>query len=59
MEKLIFTRVRLSYIREIMVIMRVSMVELLCQMPMGRILALEYVLSGAWVFVATSHCVRQ
>jgi hypothetical protein len=59
MEKLIFTRVRLSYIREIMVIMRVSMVELLCQMPMGRILALEYVLSGAWVFVATSPCVRQ
>jgi hypothetical protein len=59
MEKLIFTRVRLSYIREIMVIMRVSMVELLCQMPMGRILALEYVLSGAWVLVATSHCVRQ
>jgi hypothetical protein len=32
-------------------IMRVSMVKLLCQMSMGRISALEYVLSGAREFL--------
>jgi hypothetical protein len=51
MEKLAFTRACLSYVRVIMVIMRVSMVELMCQMSMGWILALEYVLLGARGFL--------
>jgi hypothetical protein len=46
MEKLAFTGTCLSIIRVIMVIMRVSLVELLCQAVMGRILALKYLLSG-------------
>jgi hypothetical protein len=36
MEKLTFTRVNLSNIRVIMVIMRVLVEELLCQAVMGR-----------------------
>jgi hypothetical protein len=51
MEKHIFTRECLSCVRVIMMIMRVSMVKLLCQMSMGRISALEYVLSGAREFL--------
>jgi hypothetical protein len=37
MEKLAFTSACLSYIRVIMVIMRVSLVEWLCQIAMGRV----------------------
>jgi hypothetical protein len=51
MEKLAFTKVCLSYVRVITVIMHLSMVESLCQMPMGQILALEYVLLGAHGFL--------
>jgi hypothetical protein len=47
MEKFTFTRARLFYVRDIMVIMCVSMVESLCQTSMGWIPALKYVLSGA------------
>jgi hypothetical protein len=46
MEKPAFTKVCLSRIRDIMVIMCVLLVESLCQTIMGWILALEYVLSG-------------
>jgi hypothetical protein len=64
MEKLTFTMARLFYVRDIMAIMCVSMVESLCQTPMGQILALDYVLSGAhgflWPRLITSdnkcHC---
>jgi hypothetical protein len=47
MEKLAFTRACLSYVRVIIMIMRVSLVESLCQMVMGQILVFEYVLSGS------------
>jgi hypothetical protein len=47
MEKPTFTRACLSDARVIMVIMRVPLVDLLCQAVMGQILALEYLLSGA------------
>jgi hypothetical protein len=46
MEKLAFTRVNLSDVRVIMVIMRVFMEELLCQAVMERIPVLEYPLSS-------------
>jgi hypothetical protein len=46
MEKLAFTRARLFYVRVIMVIMCVSLIESLCQTAMERIAALEYMLSG-------------
>jgi hypothetical protein len=52
MEKLAFIRAHLSYIRVIMVIMRVSLVELLCQMAMG------HVVRRAWAPVATFYHVR-
>jgi hypothetical protein len=51
MEKLAFTRVCLSYVRVIMVIMRVSLVESLCHTMMWRIPTLEYVLSGERAFL--------
>jgi hypothetical protein len=51
MEKLAFTRACLSYVRVIIMIMRVSLVESLCQMVMGQILVFEYVLSGACGFL--------
>jgi hypothetical protein len=47
MEKSAFTRARLSNVRVIMVIMRVLMVELLCQAAMGWIPILKYLLSCA------------
>jgi hypothetical protein len=47
MEYINFTRICLSYIRVIMMFMRVSMVELLRQIVMGRIPALDCMLSGA------------
>jgi hypothetical protein len=47
MEKLTFTRACLSYVRVIMIIMRVSLVEWLCHMAMGQISTLEYMLPGA------------
>jgi hypothetical protein len=46
MEKPTFTRVNLSNVRVIVSIMRVSMVELLCQEVMGYISVLKYLLSG-------------
>jgi hypothetical protein len=46
MEKLTFTRACLSDVSVIMVIIRVTMVELLCQTVMGWIPALDYLLSG-------------
>jgi hypothetical protein len=46
MEKATFTKVWLSDVRVIMVIMCVPLVELLCQAVMGWILALEYLLLG-------------
>jgi hypothetical protein len=47
MEMLTFTRVNLSDIRVIMEIMRVLVVELLCQATTGHILVLKYLLSDA------------
>jgi hypothetical protein len=47
MEKLAFTRTCLSNMRVIMAIMRVPLVELLCQAVMGWIPALEYLPPGA------------
>jgi hypothetical protein len=47
MEKLIFTRACLSDVNVIIVIMRVPLVELLCQAAMRWILALDYLLPGA------------
>jgi hypothetical protein len=66
MEKVTFTRARLSNVRVITAIMRVPFVELLCQMAMGWIPTPKYLLSGThWCFghvlsceavnVATSH----
>jgi hypothetical protein len=46
MEKHTFTRVNLSNVRVIVSIMRVPMVELLCQELMGYISVLKYLLSG-------------
>jgi hypothetical protein len=46
MEKPAFTRTDLSDVRVIMVIMRVPLVESLCQVVMERMPALEYLLSG-------------
>jgi hypothetical protein len=46
MEKLAFTRAHLFYVRVIMVIMCVSLIESLCQTAMGQIAVLEYMLSG-------------
>jgi hypothetical protein len=47
MEKLAFTRACLSDVSVIMTIMRVPLIELLCQVVMGWIPALEYLLLGA------------
>jgi hypothetical protein len=47
MEKPAFTRTNLSDVRVIMVIMRVPVVELLCQAETGWISVLKYLLSGA------------
>jgi hypothetical protein len=44
MEKLAFTKACLSDVNFIMTIMRVSLVELLCQVAMGWIPTLEYLL---------------
>jgi hypothetical protein len=41
-----FIRVNLSDVRVIMMIMRVSVVELLCQAATGRLLVLKYLLLG-------------
>jgi hypothetical protein len=41
-----FTRVCLSRTRVIMMIMRILVVELLCQLMMGQLSALKYLLSG-------------
>jgi hypothetical protein len=49
MERCAFTRACLYRIRVIMTIMRILVVELSCQMVMGRPLVLEYQLSGARV----------
>jgi hypothetical protein len=49
MEKDAFTKVNLSDVRVIMVIMRVPVVELLCQVAMGWIPVLKYLLSGTQV----------
>jgi hypothetical protein len=47
MENLTITRACLSSVRVIMAIVYVDLVELLCQMAMGFIPALEYLLLGA------------
>jgi hypothetical protein len=47
MDKLAFTRACLSDVGAIIVIIRVPLVELLCQAVIGWISALEYLLSGA------------
>jgi uncharacterized protein YhhL (DUF1145 family) len=49
--KSFFIRTRLSYVRVIMVFMHVSLVKLLRQTVMGRIPALEYMLSRAHVLL--------
>jgi hypothetical protein len=54
MEKPIFTRMNLSDVRLIMMIMHVLMEELLCQVVTELILVLECLLLGAWVPVVTS-----
>jgi hypothetical protein len=46
MERPTFTRVGLFDVRVIVVILRVPLVELLCQVVMGWIPTLEYVLPG-------------
>jgi hypothetical protein len=46
MDKVAFTRACLSYVRVILVIMLVPLVELLYQTAMGWIPALEYMLLG-------------
>jgi hypothetical protein len=51
MKKHAFTWACLSYVRFIMAIMRVALVESPCQTAMGEISALEYVLSGARGFL--------
>jgi hypothetical protein len=51
MEKLTFTKARLSYVRVIMEIMCVYLVESLCQAVMGWIPAHEYVTSGTHGFM--------
>jgi hypothetical protein len=48
MEKSTFTRVSLSNVRFIMVIMRILVEDLLCQAVTGPILVLKYLLSGAY-----------
>jgi hypothetical protein len=57
MEKVVFTRACLSSVRVIM-IMRIPLVELLCQMIMGWIPALEYLLPGTVGHVAISYHIR-
>jgi hypothetical protein len=47
MEKSTFTRANLSDVRIIIAIVCVPMVELLCQVVIGRIPVLEHLLSGA------------
>jgi hypothetical protein len=47
MEKPTFTKVSLSDVRIIMAIMRVHVVDLLCQATMGWIPVLNYLLLGA------------
>jgi hypothetical protein len=47
MEKLAFTRACLSNVKVIIAMMCVPLVELLCEMTMGQIPALEYLLSDA------------
>jgi hypothetical protein len=47
MEKFAFTGACLSSVRVIMVILRVSLIELICQTVMGLIPTLEYLLPGA------------
>jgi hypothetical protein len=44
MEYLIFTKACLSYVRVIMALMRISLVELLRQAVMGHIPVVEYML---------------
>jgi hypothetical protein len=46
MENSIFIEASLSDVRVTMVIMHVLMVELLCEMVMGRVSVLEYLLPG-------------
>jgi hypothetical protein len=46
MEKPAFDRVNLSDVRGIIAVMRVPMVEFLCQVSMGRILILTCILLG-------------
>jgi hypothetical protein len=58
MEKVVFTRACLSSVRVVMVIMRIPLVELLCQMMMGWIPALEYLLPGTVGHVAISCHIR-
>jgi hypothetical protein len=47
MEKPTFTRVNLSDVKVIMAIMYISVVDLLCEVSMGWILVLKFLLSGA------------
>jgi hypothetical protein len=47
MEKFAFTSTNLSNIKVIMMIMRVPVEELICQVVTGQILVLECLLSGA------------
>jgi hypothetical protein len=46
MEKLTFTKACLSDVSVIMTIMRVPLVKLLCQVVMGCISSIEYLLPG-------------
>jgi hypothetical protein len=59
MEKPTFTRACLSDVRVIMVIVRIPLVELLCQVAVGWIPTLEYLLPSPRGPVAMSCHARQ
>jgi hypothetical protein len=54
-EYIVFTMACLCYIRAIMAFMHVSLVELLRQAMMGRVPALESMMSGAWATMTMTH----
>jgi hypothetical protein len=58
MEKSAFTRTYLLYIRVIMVIISVPLVEPLCQTVIGRIPVLEHAVSYTWAPATKSRSAR-
>jgi hypothetical protein len=57
LENSAFTRACLSDVRVILVIMHVPLVELLCEVTIGWIPTLEYLLSGTCRACAMPYCV--